>query len=250
MNPFNIFINVLLWLFFVVTSSILVVGAAIIRIVMGTFDPNGKILQQYSCFWACLYLWCNPFWSATIKGKENADRNKTYVMVSNHQSFADILVVFRTFLHFKWVAKKSLFKTPLLGWNMTLNGHVPIERGDAQSREKCLDRCKEWIRKGSSIFFFPEGTRSEDGNMRPFKAGAFRLALETGTDILPMIIRGSRYAIPKHSPWIHRKSKMELEILSPISIKGFDISRLEEESKRLAEMAHAQIKEVFDAAPI
>ena len=210
---FNLLINILFWSFFVVSSTILVIGGVVIRFVTLPFDPNLRFLQQYSCFWASLYIWVNPFWSAKIKGLENVDPKKVYVMTSNHQSLADILVVFRSFLHFKWVAKKSLFKLPLLGWNMQLNGYVPIERGDAQSRDKCLTLCRQWLQKGSSVFFFPEGTRSPDGEIKPFKAGAFRLAIENGNDILPLAIRGSRYAIPKKSLRLHGKSKMTLEIV-------------------------------------
>ncbi|MBI3541226.1 MAG: 1-acylglycerol-3-phosphate O-acyltransferase [Deltaproteobacteria bacterium] len=243
MKILNLIINIFFWTFFVISSTILVIGAAFIRVLTISFDPNLKILQQYSCFWASLYIWINPFWSATILGKKNVDSKKVYVMVSNHQSMADILILFRTFLHFKWVSKKSLFKTPLLGWNMALNGYIPIERGDAESRDRCLNLCADWIRKGSSVFFFPEGTRSPDGTMRPFKAGAFRLALQTGTDVLPMVIRGSKDAIPKHSIRLHGQSKMELEILPPISIKDFDPTRLDEESKRLAELVFQRIQE-------
>jgi 1-acyl-sn-glycerol-3-phosphate acyltransferase len=241
----NVFINVLFWFFFIVSSMILVLGAAIIYLITRPFDPNRRILQQYSCFWASLYLWVNPFWSGRITGLQRCDPRKTYVMVSNHQSMADILIVFRTFLHFKWVAKKSLFKLPLLGWNMWFNGYVPIERGDAASRDRCLARCQQWIEKGSSVFFFPEGTRAPDGRIKPFKTGAFRLALESGTDILPMVIRGSRFAIPKHSLRLHGKSRMTLEVLPPISTKGFDPSQLDEESKRLAEFVFHKIKDAL-----
>ena len=242
MKAQTIFLNSLFWSFFVVSSSILVVGGLLLLLITLPFDPNRKILQQYSCFWASLYLWGNPFWSARIRGLENVDRRKVYVMVSNHQSMADILVIFRSFLHFKWVAKKSLFKVPLLGWNMFLNGYVPIERGDAESRDRCLQRCHQWLKKGSSIFFFPEGTRSPDGEMKPFKQGAFRLALQSRTDILPIVIRGSRHAIPKHSLLLHGKSKMELEVLPAIPVKEFDSSQLDAESKRLADFTYQRIR--------
>ncbi len=237
----NTFLNIVFWGFFVVSSIVFIFIAAILRLITAPFDPNRKILQQFSCFWGSLYLWVNPFWSERVYGHQNVDPNKTYVMVSNHESMADILLVFRSFLHFKWVSKKSLFKAPLLGWNMWLNGYVPIERGDVESREKCLALCRNWLEKGSSVFFFPEGTRSFDGKMKPFKTGAFRLAIESGTDILPMVIRGSREAIPKHSMMIYRNSSMGLEILPSISVQGFDRNRIEEESKRLAELAFEKI---------
>lgn len=239
-HTWNIFINLLFWSFFVVSSTLLVLGAIPIRLLTAPFDPNRKILQQYSCFWASLYLWVNPFWSAQIRGLEHADPKQVYVMVSNHQSLADILVVFRTFLHFKWVAKKALFKLPLLGWNMLLNGYVPIERGDATSRERCLTLCKDWIHKGSSVFFFPEGTRSPDGVMKAFKPGAFRLACETQTPILPMAIRGSRDAIPKHSLWLHGQSLMTLEILPPIAVPAGPIS--DEKVSQLMEQTWQRIQ--------
>ncbi len=200
---------------------ILVVGAALLRLVTSLFDPNLKILQQYTCFWSSLYLWFNPVWSLSKKGVNLADRNRTYVMVSNHQSMADILCVFNTFLHFKWVAKKELFKLPLLGWNMSLNGYIAIDRGNPKSREQCMIECVRWLKKGSSVFFFPEGSRSRDGSLQPFKPGAFHLAFETGHDILPIVIKGSLHAIPKHSRLLSGKSRMSLEILPPVSISSY-----------------------------
>ena len=214
-------INSLFWSFFVVTSLVLVVGAALLRIVTWPFDPNLKILQHYTCFWSSLYLWVNPFWSLTKQGLDRADRRRTYVIVANHQSMADILCIFNSFLHFKWVAKKSLFKIPLLGWNMSLNGYIPIDRGNPESREQCMEKCRSWLRRGSSVLLFPEGTRSLDGKLQPFKIGAFQLALETGHDVLPMVVRGSLHAIPKHSRLLSGKSRMQLEVLPPISVAPY-----------------------------
>lgn len=227
--------NVLLWTFFISSSIILFFGAFLVWLFTFLWDKNLKILQQYSCFWASLYIWGNPYWSVKTSGKENVDPKKVYIMVSNHKSLLDILVLFRSFLHFKWVSKASMFKAPLLGWNMKLNGYVPIHRGDPDSREKCMAHCKTWLKKGSSILFFPEGTRSKDGSMGKFKLGAFRLALETGTDILPILIVGSEKAVPKHSLNLTNKTEMKLQLLPPISVMGYDLRRLNEEAERLAE---------------
>jgi 1-acyl-sn-glycerol-3-phosphate acyltransferase len=215
-------INVLLWAWFILSSVVFFLGAVVIRVVTWPVDPNLKILHQYSCFWAAVYVWTNPFWSLKRSGLRNADRRKAYVIVSNHQSWADILIVFATFLHFKWVSKKSVFNAPLIGWNMRLNGYVPIDRGNDASREKCLSKCREWLAKGSSILFFPEGTRSPEGKkMLPFKIGAFKLAVESGHDVLPIVIRGSVDAIPKHSRLLHRKARMSVEVLPPVSVDSF-----------------------------
>lgn len=239
MRALQLLINVLLWMAFIFVGIIFYLGALLIFAVTFPFDPNRRLLQQYACLWSTVYVGLNPFWSVTVDGLEHVDRRKTYVIVSNHQSLADILVIFRTFLHFKWVSKKSMFKVPLLGWNMTLNGYVAIARGDAASREKCMADCRRWLAKGSSVLFFPEGTRSPDGILRPFKPGAFRLAVETGTDILPMVIRGSREAIPKHSLFLDRHAHMHLQVLPPISVAKTAPAQLQEETQRL-------MREVFE----
>lgn len=241
-----ILVNALFWGFFVVTSMILVVGAFLLRALTKPFDPNLKVLQQYSCFWSSLYLWFNPFWSLEKSGLARVDRRKAYVIVANHQSMADILCVFNTYLHFKWVAKKSLFKVPLLGWNMSFNGYVPIDRGNPESREECLRRCREWLEKGSSVFFFPEGSRSHDGKLRPFKIGAFRLAVESGHDILPIVIRNSLHAIPKHSRLLSGKSRMGLEVLSPISVAPYRQQGLEAGAAALCHAVEARIASRLD----
>ena len=125
-----IFINVLLWLAFFFFAVLFFVLALFIRVVTGPFDSNLKILHWYSCLWASVYLWINPFWVLKKRGIETVDRDRTYVIVSNHQSMADTLVLFNTFLHFKWVAKKTVFNIPFIGWNMRLNGYVSIEAAE------------------------------------------------------------------------------------------------------------------------
>ena len=235
------FINGLFWSFFVLSSMVLVVGSALIRLLTKPFDPNLRFLQQYTCLWSSLYLWVNPFWSLQKTGLERVDPKKAYVIVANHQSMADIICVFNSFLHFKWVAKKVLFKVPLLGWNMSLNGYVPIDRGNPESREKCLRECREWLVKGSSVFFFPEGTRSQDGKLREFKPGAFRLAVESGCDVLPIVIRNSLHAIPKHSKLLSGKSKMTLEVLEPLAIAEFKNGDLESSARRLSDEVRRRI---------
>lgn len=240
-------INALFWGFFVVSSMVLVVGSALIRLITGLYDPNYRFLQQYTCVWSSLYLWVNPFWSLQKKGVERVDKKKAYVIVANHQSMADIICVFNTFLHFKWVAKKELFKIPLLGWNMSLNGYVGIDRGNPDSRDRCLSECRDWLKKGSSVFFFPEGTRSKDGQLRDFKPGAFRLAIESNCDILPIVIRDSLHAIPKHSRLLSGKSKMKLEVLDPISVQAYQGQDLEASTRLLSDEVRRQIAEKLNA---
>lgn len=220
-KPGIVLLNVLMWAYFFVTSTVLFVLAVVIRILTAPFDPSRCVLHKLSCFWASLYLWGNPYWSLRKKGLKGFDRKRSYVIVSNHQSWVDILILFNSFIHFKWISKKQMFNVPLLGWNMRLNGYIPIDRGNEESGRRCLEMSRGWLAKGSSVLYFPEGTRSRDGKLLPFKMGAFKLAVESGHDVLPIVIRGSLNALPKDSVLLHRKSRMSLEVLPPISVKSF-----------------------------
>jgi 1-acyl-sn-glycerol-3-phosphate acyltransferase len=88
----------------------------------------------------------------------------------------DILVLFRIYKHFKWVSKIENFRLPCIGWNMRLNRYIPLRRGDRESVRQMMDACETTLRAGSSIMMFPEGTRSKNGVLQPFKTGAFELA--------------------------------------------------------------------------
>jgi 1-acyl-sn-glycerol-3-phosphate acyltransferase len=139
------------------------------------------------------------------------------------------MVLFKLHTHFKWVAKKELFYIPFIGWNMWLNGYIPIERSIGRSKLRMMDEAAEMIRKGNSVFIFPEGTRSGDGHIQPFKSGAFRLALETGCDILPVALKGTYHAIKKGGLLIHKSKNIRAVVLDPIpyeSVKQLDSKEL------------------------
>jgi 1-acyl-sn-glycerol-3-phosphate acyltransferase len=143
------------------------------------------------------------------------------VIVSNHQSFGDILVLFATYLPFKWVSKASVFKVPFLGWNMRLNGYVPLVRGERRSIAEMSQRCLAWLRRGASVLMFPEGTRSPDGNLQTFKLGAFRIAREAGVPILPIVLDGTADTLPKHGFVMRRSARIRVQVLPPIDPAGF-----------------------------
>lgn len=245
-RAWHLLLNVCLWAFFCISLLPLFLVALLIWLVTYPFDPNRRVLQWWSCWWGRFYIWANPFWSVTAKNVDLADPRKAYVIVSNHQSMVDIMVMYRSMLHFKWVSKDIMFKVPFLGWNMILNGYVPIKRGDPKSREVCMAKCAAWLKKGSSVVFFPEGTRSETGEMRPFKLGAFQLAVETGSDILPVVIRGSRDALPKHSAIIDTHSDMEIEVLPPIPVDVNPSEDLKAQAERYSDRAREAIAKALD----
>lgn len=203
-----------------VTSIFLFLGAFITWMVTVLFDRRLVILHYFSSLWASLYLWIMPAWSVSIEGRERI-RKKTYVVVSNHQSLLDILVVFRIFFPFKWVSKVEIFRIPFIGWNMTLNRYIKLVRGDKESIRQMLQECNRTLAAGSSVFMFPEGTRSETGEMRRFKPGAFMLAKENKIPILPVVISGTRNALPKKSLKFHGHYKIRVQILEELPCERF-----------------------------
>jgi len=170
-------LSTLFWIFLTVSSILLFPVAVVIWALTAPFDRRRRLLHLFTCFWASLYTWLNPAWPVRIEGRHHVRRNEAYVMVANHLSLLDILVLFRLFTHYKWVSKIENFRVPCIGWNMSLNRYIKLRRGDRASVVKMMKACRETLDEGNSIMMFPEGTRSPTGRMRAFKTGAFELAV-------------------------------------------------------------------------
>jgi 1-acyl-sn-glycerol-3-phosphate acyltransferase len=238
-------ISLYFWIELFGTSAILFPVACLIWLFTFPFDPNRRILHQFSCIWSNLVFFLNPLWKLRIKGKEHLDKHATYVVVSNHQSGADILVLFTLRLHFKWVSKRSLFFFPFIGWNMAMNNYIALRRGRKSSMHQMMQDSERALKKGNSMMIFPEGTRSKDGRLQSFKSGAFHLALNTQLPILPIVIKGTSQAIRKQSFLINRQRNMEVVILPPIPYKAFD----QLDPKAVAKKVHDAIAKELERSP-
>jgi len=150
---------------------------------------------------------CGPAWArfnclitpmlVRVEGRERIDPRQSYVIVANHQSQYDIFVLYGWLgIEFKWVMKKELRKMPMIGVSCERIGHVFIDRSNRQAAIETINQAKAKIVDGVSILFFPEGTRSLDGRLRPFKRGAFRMALDLGLPLLPATVVGTRDVLP------------------------------------------------------
>ncbi len=210
--------SVLFWTFVVVTSILMFPFALIIWLVTAPFGPRKVLLHRFTCFWASLYTWFNPWWHVHITGRENIDPKRTYMLVANHLSLLDILVLFRLFEDFKWVSKAEIFKVPVIGWNMRFNGYIPLKRGDRDSVVEMMAACKKTLAQDSSIMMFPEGTRSKTGVMRDFKTGAFELARDAGVAVIPIVIRGSSDALPKSGFVLQGKHQITVTVLPEVPV--------------------------------
>jgi len=174
----------------------------------------------------------NPAWTVHVTGAAPADPRRPYVVVSNHQSLADIPLVSRLPWEMKWVAKKELLEVPVLGWEMRLAGDIPVDRRDAESRGRVIQRARSVLAKRCSVMFFAEGTRSRDGRVKAFQDGAFRLAIETGAPVLPLAIDGTMDALPKHG-WTFGRAQCRVHVFPPVETAGLTLADVPELRNRV-----------------
>ena len=224
--------SALFWLYMAVSLTGFWLFVAPLWLVSVPFDPARRFAHGYATVWARHFLAISPFWSVKVEGRKHVDRRKAYVLVANHQSAADIIVLYALDRHFKWVSKASNFRIPLLGWMMSMCGYVPLVRGDRGSREQMLAECARQIAGGSSIMMFPEGTRSSDGELREFKRGAFALAVQAGVPVVPVVVEGT-FPILAPRSWVFsrlRSAPIRIRVLAPIDPAevGADAGRLQQ----------------------
>ncbi len=179
-----------------------------------------------------------PLWRVTIEGTEEVTNPRNpYVVVSNHQSLVDIPVISRLPWEMKWVAKKELFDVPLIGWLMKWAGDIAVDRSSKRSRAMVLIDAAEYLRQDCSVMFFPEGTRSADGQLGRFNAGAFHLAIREGIPVLPLVIEGTSDALPKKSWRFNNPGPIRLKVLPPVSPDGLT----KDDAIMLTDQVHAMI---------
>lgn len=227
--------SLVFWGFVVLSSILLFPVAVLIWLVTVLFDRRLVLLHRFTCFWASLYTWLNPLWPVTITGRENIRPGTTYVLAANHLSLLDILVLFRLFKDFKWVSKAEIFKVPLIGWNMSMNRYIRLQRGQRDSVVQMMKQAQQTLESGSSIMMFPEGTRSKSGELQRFKTGAFELALATGVPVVPIVISGTHNALPKHGFVLQGHHEIGVHVLAPVDPIGT--------SEQLCEQVRALIAE-------
>ncbi len=177
--------------------------------------------------WARLLLFISNV-KVEVIGKENVFNDRPQIFMANHQSNFDIFLVQANLpCHFHWLAKKELFGIPVFGSAMKSAGAIEIDRGNRVNAIKGLDKAVQKIRKGESVATFPEGSRSEDGKIKPFKKGIFYLAIKSGAPIIPISIKGSGYIMPKKSLSVH-PGKITMIIGEPVEVKSYSIESRDE----------------------
>ena len=209
------------WVFVVLTMPLFFACALVVFLVTWPFDRRRVALHLFSCFWASFYVYANPLWRARVVGREKLPWRGPAVIVANHLSLVDILVLYGLYRPFKWVSKAELFRVPVVGWNMVINDYVRLRRGDRESIRAMMEHCRRHLARGSPVLIFPEGTRSANGVLQAFKDGAFRLAMETGAPLIPIALRGTFDTLPKHGLVLHNRMDALVQVLEPLDPRHF-----------------------------
>jgi 1-acyl-sn-glycerol-3-phosphate acyltransferase len=213
--------SVAYWVFVALTMPVFFSVALVVFLATIAFDRRRVALHLYSCFWASCYVYLNPLWRCRVEGRERLPWRGPAVIVANHASMVDILVLYGLYRPFKWVSKASIFKVPFVGWNMVINGYVSLERGDRDSIKAMMGRCRELLGQGSPVLLFPEGTRTPNGRMQEFRAGAFRLAREAGCPVVPVAVTGTFDTLPKHGLVLRNRMDARVRVLEPLDARSF-----------------------------
>jgi 1-acyl-sn-glycerol-3-phosphate acyltransferase len=233
----------LIFYFFRLTLVLLITGVlATLIVLLGIFDRHGKQVYRINRLWTWFVLRIARI-SLTVRGLENLDPSEQYVFMVNHQSNIDIPVLVQSLTQFqlRWIAKKELLWVPLFGWAMWATKHIIVNRSDAGDARKSLERAKRRIAAGISVVVFPEGTRSHDGKLLPFKKGGFLLALQTGKNIVPVTINGSGQLLPS-GDWRLRSGNVEVTVEKPIMTKTFRVGSIRSLSDRVGQAIAAHLR--------
>jgi 1-acyl-sn-glycerol-3-phosphate acyltransferase len=223
------------WLWFLVTAPVCVVLSVLLWLVTLPVDKNRASLHVLICRWChYLYLRAWPGWRVSVEGRELLPEGPS-IIVSNHRSAADILCNMGLFHPFKFVAKASLFRTPMVGWMMTLMEYVPVVRGTVASMDKMLADCRKWLHRGVPVLIFPEGTYSPSLEPLPFKRGAFRLAIEEKVPVVPVVLEGTTEVLDGDGPWMGPSARVRVRVLPPVPVEslGSDEQELAERVRGL-----------------
>lgn len=223
---------------------------ALVYAVTVPFDPGRYVVGRWFRRAAVAAVALNPLWKFRTSGVRITDPRRPYVAVSNHESLADIFLISHLPWEMKWLSKESIFRIPVMGWMMRMAGDIPVRRNELNSRAQALEACRERLRQGVSVMIFPEGTRSRTDDLLPFKEGAFRLAIEAGVPILPLVVAGTRGAMQKGS-LVFGRAVAEVRALEPIPTEGMtlaDVPALRDRVRELIIAGRAQLRRELEAA--
>ena len=219
-----LFTNLLIYFYTAVCGTISLLGSL--------FDAEGRWQHACARTWSWLILKTSGI-RVRVEGLEHVHPSGTAIYCVNHQSAMDIPVLFVNLpVQFRFVAKRSLFNLPFMGWHLRRSGHIPVDRDRPQQAMKSMKRVAQEIREGKSVMLFPEGHRSRDGQLLPFKAGSFYIAILSGVPIVPITINGTPWVL-KPDTYHVRSGQTEMIVHPAISTQGLTLHDVDTLSQKV-----------------
>jgi 1-acyl-sn-glycerol-3-phosphate acyltransferase len=224
---------------------------SVVWLVTAPFDPGryqaGRAFRRL----AVSHVALTRLWRFETEGVPPEGPRRPYVVVSNHESYADIFLMSHFPWEMKWLSKHTIFKIPVMGWMMRMALDVPVRRGERESAIAALAECRDRLARRVSVMIFPEGTRSRTDELLPFKDGAFHLAIQSRVPILPVAIAGTRSCMAKGS-FAFRHAHAKARVLAPIATDGLtldDVPALRERTRATIDSARRALQRELDVAP-
>lgn len=235
------------------TVALLTLFWGVLVILFSYFDRYGERAVRLIRFWAWGVLWvCGV--KVRVHGRERLDPTKAYLFMANHQSNFDIPILMAAFdtLQVRWVSKQEVRKVPIIGLCMQRTHQVLVDRDSPTQAIAVIRQVKALLEAGISAAFFPEGTRTRDGHLQPFKPGGFAVATEAKVPVVPTVVNGSRALWPPGGMDL-RPGSVDVIFCQPISIDPHVNKKAAREDllRRVHAVIAAQLQEdVLVVAPI
>ena len=240
----GIFKSIIVWIIGFCYIGILFPLTFIIWLLVLPFDKERLVIHWILVYQAMILSKLVPIWKIDIEGREKAVRGTTYVIISNHQSIIDILLIDCLRYRFKWISKIENINVPVLGWYLRMAGYITVNRGNEESKTEMLEKSIMCLKRGISVMIFPEGTRSSDKEIGFFKRGAFQLAIQADVPILPVLIDGTADILPKHGMIFGNGYHLRLRVLDPVHPHDFETDDPDELAGRLNSLMKAELIEM------
>ena len=234
--------SIVIWLIGITFIVVFFPITFLIWLIMLPFDKYRTVTHWMLSYQAVIISYIIPIWRIRVEGREKAKRGTTYIIISNHQSILDILIINYLRYRFKWISKIENMKRPILGWYLKMADYITVDRGDKESKERMIIESYECLKKGISIMIFPEGTRSPDNQIKFFKRGAFQLAITARKPLLPVLIDGTGGVLPKHGFIFGGFHKITLRVLDPVDPTEFGTSDCDELALKFQTMMSGELE--------
>ncbi len=200
-----------------------VLGVVVLRWLVGSKTAGRIVVAR----WARWVAWMMPM-RVTASGTQNINPKQAYVVVANHLSMLDILAIFGwSGLELRWVIKREVKHLPLIGWGCSVLGYVFVDRSNRESAIQAINRATARLEPGEGMMFFPEGTRSKNGQLLPFKMGAFKTAVKQQMPVLPISVKGTYQLMPSGSI-LPKPGRVSIHIHPAITAEGNDKAAAEQ----------------------